>query len=140
MSDFDIGKQASLTIVADGAILLSTQITAFDSKMETKTLESRPLGSPTIRKHIPDGWSFSYDIDRLGPTFDNFFADQEDSYWNDGGEPSIFITETIREKDGSVSQYRYEGVCQTFDSGSKKQDDTVKQKVSGYAERRRKVA
>jgi hypothetical protein len=139
MSDFDIGKQARIDIVANGAVLASQQITMFEAKQEVISLTHRPLNGPTRRKKLPDGWNFSYDIDRLGPQFDDFFAGQEEVYWNGGVEAQVFITQTIAEQDGSVSQYRFEGICQEFDAGSYKQDDTVKQKVSGYASRRRRV-
>lgn len=139
--DFDIGKQASLSFVANGAIVDTVQVTEFNSKQETITLTHRPLSGPRKTREIPDGWTFTFGLDRLGPTFDDYFANDEETYWSGGPQAQVVITETIQEKDGSVSQYRFEDVCLKFDdTGDKKQDDMIKQKVSGYASRRRRVA
>jgi hypothetical protein len=139
--DFDIGKQASLAIVVAGAIVSTAQLTAFTSSQDTITLTSRPLGGPRVAKEIPDGWKGSFEADRLGPTLDDLFARREDAYWSAGDDGvDVILTETVKEKSGAISQYRYEGVALKFDdTGNKKQDDKIVQKVSFMAYRRREV-
>lgn len=140
MADFDIGRQARLDIVANGAVLVTQQLTGFHAKQETITIKSRPLNGPPVQKEIPDGWTFDYMIDRLGPQFDNFFAGEEENYWDGVAQAQVFITQTIQEKDGSISQFRFEGISQKFDdAGNYEQDKKVEQKVSGFASRRRVV-
>lgn len=140
--DFDIGRQARLDMVANGAVVSSAQVTDFTAKQEVVQLKSRPLGSPPVHKVIPDGWTGSFSADRLGPTWDDWFAREEANYWDNGVDGSqVFLTMTVREKTGAISQYRFEGVVLTLDdAGNYKQDDKVAQKVSFMASRRTKVA
>lgn len=141
VNDFDIGKQGRMDIVSDGAILDSAQVINFTAAQETVTITSRPLGRPKVTKEVPDGWKGSFDIDRLGPVFDDYFAQAEEDYWSNTTEPDVILTQTVKEKNGSLSQYRYEDVALKFDDvGTYKQDDKVMQKVSYVASRRRKIA
>lgn len=140
MADFDIGRQASINVISNGAIVSTVQVTAFAAKQRTVNLKSRPLNSPPVEKEIPDGWDFDFEMDRLGPTWDDYFAQAEDDYWNNNPEAQLQVNQTIKEKDGSVSQYRFDVTSVKYDeSGAYKQDDKVVQKVSGFASRRHGV-
>jgi hypothetical protein len=140
VQDFDIGKQANLDIVVGGQIVDTAQLTSFEAKQEVITITSRPLGGPKVTKKVPDGWTGSFDYDRLGPLLDNLFADREEAYWSAGDDgTNVTLSETFREKDGSISQYRYEQVSLELDAGKKTQDERVIQKVMFTASRRRKV-
>lgn len=142
LQDFDIGKQAKLDIVVAGAIVDSAQLTEFTASQDTITLTSRPLTSKgRVQKELPDGWKGSFSYDRLGSVLDDLFASREDTYWATGDDgANVQITQTVQEKDGSFSQYRFEGVALKFDDiGNFKQDEIVKQKVSFMASRRRRL-
>lgn len=137
MADFDIGKQASINVISNGAIVSTAQVTEFMAKQETDTLKSRPLNSPPVEKYPDAGWTFSFNMDRLGPTWDNFFAQKEDNYWNNVPDLQLQVNQTILEKDGSISQFRFDVTDVKFDeAGSFTQDGIVKQKVAGFASRR----
>jgi hypothetical protein len=140
MSDFDIGKQASINVISNGAIVSTAQITDFMARQKTKTIHSDPLNSPPVEKEIPGGWEFSFSMDRLGPVWDDYFADAEDDYWNGNPEAQLQLNQTIKERDGSISQFRFDVTSVKFDeAGTYKQDDKVVQKVSGFASRRHTV-
>jgi hypothetical protein len=138
--DYDIGKQASINVISNGGIVSTVQITEFMAKQKTVNLKSRPLNSPPVEKEIPDGWEFSFNMDRLGPVWDDYFARAEDDYWNNNPAAQLQINQTIKEKDGSISQFRFDVTSVKFDeTGTFKQDDKVVQKVSGFASRRHQV-
>jgi hypothetical protein len=139
-TDFNIGKNATLVLIANGAILASATLTEFQFKQETIKIKSRPLNGRPIRKVLPDGWTGSFSYDRSSPVFDDYFAQTEDDFWNGANAPTVYIQQTINELDGSISQYRFEGVTLEFtDGGSFKSDAEIKQKVDFEASARRKV-
>lgn len=139
-TDFNIGKNATLVLIANGAILASATLTDFMFKQEVVKLRSRPLNGRPIRKNLPDGWTGSFGYDRSSPVFDDYFAQAEDDFWNGANAPTIYIQQTMNELDGSVSQYRFEGVTLDFaDGGNFKSDEKVVQKIDFEATSRRKV-
>lgn len=139
--NFDTGRQARLDIVANGVVLVTTTLTQFTDKQQTIDLKHRPLNGPPVHKKINDGWEGSFEIDRDGPVLDDFFSSEETQYYAGAPNADIFITKTVTEADGSISQYRHEGVMLKFDDGGVyKQDDKVSQKVSFMSTLRPKIA
>lgn len=129
--NFDTGRQARLDIIADGRVLATATLTQFTDKQQTIDLKHRPLNGPPVHKKINDGWEGSFEIDRDGPLLDDFFSNEETNYYAGLPNAEIFIVKTVNEADGSISEYRHEGVMLKFDdAGTYKQDDKVQQKVS----------
>lgn len=136
-----IGRDVSVQIVTPNGILVPKTVTGFNSKPETNDVKIKPLNGPPQFAHVPDGWSLSFDIERANADIETYFANLEEGYYRGDDINPITITETIREVGGGISQWRYEGVSLKLeDGGSKAADQTVKQKVSGMASIRRRVA
>jgi hypothetical protein len=141
VNNFNIGRDCTLVLVANGAILASASLTDFQFKRDEIEIKSRPLNGRVIHRVIPDGYSGSASFDRIDATFDNYFAQLDDAYYAFVNDPTIYISQTMRELNGSISQYRFEGVVLKFDDGgSFKQDDKVVQKISFMAVARRRVS
>ena len=142
VGDMSIGKDVAVDIVqADGSILRLGNITSFDRKPVTKQINSDGIDGVPRKGVIPGGWKLSFDIDREGPSADDWWALYEDNYYANRPLQNVMITETISEPDGTVTQWRYVGVALHFsDAGNWKADAVTKMKLEGEASYRQKVA
>jgi len=141
VNGFTVGRDVTLTVIdGSGSPLPLGLITNFTSKQETTEQKVKGLDGITRPVKFYDGWSGSFDIERQDSTVDNYFAGLEEDYYAGISEKPSSITETITEVDGSVSQYKYQGVLLKLDdAGGKSGDKTVAQKLSFYASRRIKM-
>lgn len=140
-NSFSVGRDVSLDIITSNGPLSFGLITKFTSKQDI--VDKKVKGIDGITRHVrfPDGWSGTFDIERQDSTLDDYFATQEQQYYDGIAEQACTITETISEVDGSVTQFRYLGVLLKFDdAGDKSGDSTITQKLSFLASRRIKVS
>src|SRR5690348_7427813 len=137
LNDFSVGRDVTISIdTSTGPVVLSL-ITGFESHQQV--VKKRVKGLDGINRPVtfPDGWTGKIDVEREDATLDKYFAQQEANYYAGQDNPTITITETITEVDGSVSQFQYQGVVLSLaDGGSWKGDDTVKQTVDFEATKR----
>jgi hypothetical protein len=139
-NNFSTGKDITLTIQTQaGALQLN--LTDFAAKPKTTMLESKNLNGIKQHAYIPDGYDLSFKLDRMDPTVDNFWAAYEAAYYAGFNQLSGMILETIKESDGSISQWQFNGVViKVDDLGSWSGDKKVEQSLSGLATVRQKVA
>lgn len=141
INSFSVGRDLSLDIIGPGGPISLSLITGFNAKPDYAEIRIKGLDGVTRNVRFPDGWSGSFDIERQDGTIDSYFAQLEDDYYAGQDELPVTITETIQEADGSISQFRYEGVLLKLDDGGEwRGDQTVKMRVSFIASRRRQVA
>lgn len=138
---FSTGVDISVDVtLPSGAPLVISNVTGWDRKMDASSLKSKGIDGVTRLAFLPESWSGSFDIDRANHSLDDFFAAVEANYYSGVTVQNVTITETIREGDGTISQYRYQGVALHYgDAGSWKGAEYVKQKVEFMASRRIKV-
>jgi hypothetical protein len=136
-----IGKDVAVDIVlSGGGTLRLGNVTAFDAKPKVKKLNSLGIDGVNRNGVIPEGWSLSFDVDRESRLVDDWWAAYEEGYYNGETVQNVTVLETITEADGSISQWRYEGVALHYDdAGRWKSDDFVKQKITGDAAFKRRV-
>jgi hypothetical protein len=138
---FSIGKDVAIDVVLkSGRHLRISNVTDFDAKPKTKKLTS--LGIDGINRHgvIPEGYGLTITLDRANRAVDDWWADYEEAYYRGDVVQNVLITQTIKEGDGSISQWRFEGVALNLDDlGNWKADSYVKQKLTGEAAFRRRV-
>lgn len=143
VNGYTVGRDITVNMVGpDGVqiILPPDQVTGFDKRPLKREDWSRPLNGPPQPLYMPDGWHITFDADRKDETLDTYQSDQEQAYWAGENMLSGTILETITETDGSVTQYRYDGVqFWVEEPGNAKADGLVKQRVTGAASRRRRV-
>lgn len=141
-NSFNVGKDVTLQVVTpQGPLNLPVTTTGFESKPQYSKLRSKGLDGINRGANIPDGWEGSITLDRSNSVVDDFFAAQEAGYYAGQNVLNATITETIQEISGAISQYRYTGVCLSFDeAGSKKGDQLIAQTIGFYASQRIKVA
>lgn len=140
-NDFTTGRDVNLVIVTPqvGPISLNL-ITGFSAKQITTT--ESPNGLDGVIRHVRfyKGWQGSFNLTRRDSTLDDYFALCEAQYWDGVSESPASITETIQERAGGTSQWRYTGVLLSFDdAGDFRGDTTVAQAVSFIASKKLKV-
>ncbi|HKT53322.1 MAG TPA: hypothetical protein VJP88_02645 [Caulobacteraceae bacterium] len=142
---YNVGRDATLNIVASGSPLSPILLTNFESNQETVDLKSKPLNGPPIFQKVPDGWKGSFEIDRANSILDDYFAAEESAYFAGDDANVVTILQTIRDAAvgavGPVHQYRYTGVVLKLENaGAYTADAKVSQKVSFVASQRIKVS
>ena len=141
LNTFSTGRDVTLTVVTPSGPISFNLITAFHSSPVTGQVKVKGIDGITRHALFPDGWTGGFDIERSDSTVDDYFAQLEDNYYQGQNIGSSTITETITEPNGAVTQYRYlQVLLQLDDAGSWMGDQTVKQKISFMASRRKKIA
>lgn len=111
--EFTVGSDYYVQLVTqEGGVLdvPSDYISSFQKRRESSTETRRGIQGRTMSHQSPNGYSGSFNIDRHSPTIENFFIDLDQQYYEGRRQLPGSILETIREIDGSVSQYEYRGV------------------------------
>lgn len=139
--DMNIGKDVAVDItLPSGDHLRIGNITMFDRKPKVKKLGSNGIDGVPRMAVLPEGWTVTFEADRQGPEADDWWAALEEAYYAGDVIRNATITETITETDGSLSQYRYEGVALHFtDAGRFTSNEFVKVKFEGEASFRKKI-
>jgi hypothetical protein len=143
VNNFTTGRDVSVQInTANGPLLIpASAILSFKANPEVTKLRSKGLDGITRNAVIPDSWQGSITIDRLDQTVDNWWAQVEADYFANRATAPATIIERIQEQDGTVSTWRYEGVCLTLDeAGDYAADKKVEQTLSFEAARRVRVS
>ena len=141
VNGFSIGRDCSLTVNTPNGVKRFSLITGFGSKPSIS--DAKVKGLDGIVRHVifHDGWQGQFDLERQDDELDEYWAQLESDYYAGIAQGAATITETITEVDGSISQFRYDGVVfKLEDAGEWKGDSTVKQKLSFQATRRIKVS
>jgi hypothetical protein len=114
---------------------------SFTAKEDATTDKKIAIDGTVRHPKFHVGWSGSFIIQRDNPVMDNYFAQQEASYYQGIDQLPMTITETITESNGNVSQFQYTNVVLVFDSaGMWSGTQTVDQSMSFLASRRNSLA
>lgn len=126
LNQLNFGHAVTVTVISplSGNVLTLTNVTEFDSKQNSEKIKSAPLNAKVIFAHIPNGWTGTVTFDRQDNSIDEFFAAMEAAYWSNSKTFDGAIFESITELDGTISQYKYEGVTFTFEDAGKKTSQT----------------
>jgi hypothetical protein len=136
---FTTGKDISLVIQTPLGPL-QVQLTDFTANPKVGTLESTQITGRTISAYTPRGWDVSFKFDRFDSTADDYWAAFEAQYYAGVDQLPGTIFQTIKENDGSVSSYQFNGVVIKLDkAGDYAGDKKVDQSFSGMATERVKV-
>jgi hypothetical protein len=137
--NFTTGKDISLVIQTQQGPL-QIQLTDFTANPKVGTLESTQMTGRTVHAYTPRGWDLSFKFDRFDNTADDFWALFEAQYYAGVDQLPGTVFMTIKEADGSVSSYQFNGVVVKLDkAGDYSGDKKVDQSFSGMATERVKV-
>ena len=132
VNGFSVGKDVSLTVVTSTGSISTLGLISFNSKQGNIKIKSKRISDgKTHHGKIPDGWSGTFKFDRLDPSLDIYFANEEAGYYAGQNIPPATIQEINQEADGSISTWRYDEVVLYFDdAGNWEADKKVEQTVS----------
>lgn len=139
--DFSIGRDVSLDVVDPllGAIRFGIK-TGWKSEPQWAEMKSKALDGVPLHDAAPDGHKLNFDLDRRDATVESYFAAREAAYFSGGELPQVMVTETIRERDGSVTAFRYTGISlKLTNAGTWAGNEVTKQAVEGFASRKVKL-
>jgi hypothetical protein len=140
-NDFTVGRDVSLVINGPNGQITLNGITDFSAKPMTTSLKSKPLNGIPQFAYIPDGWELSFKLDRLDRSVDDLWAAFEAGYYNGDNQPAGTVNESIQEKNGAISKWRYTGFVMKLDNpGDFSGDKKVEQSLSGMASQKIRVA
>lgn len=138
--DFNVGSDSKLTIISGGARLSARIRTGFEAKQITTKLKSVASDGVNRYRELEEGWEGTLEFDRADSVLDDFFALKEANRYAGIAPPSVTITETNSELNGSITIYRFEGVTLKMDTAGKRDGDKkVDVKIGWTASRRFKV-
>lgn len=140
INSLSVGKDVVITITDANGPVTIPRIKSFNSKQKTSNRETVALDGINRHVNIPQGWEGDFELERNNYLLDNYIANLEANYYAGKNLPTLTITETINEYDGSVTQWQYVGVAITYDAGTWKGDDYVTLKISFSAQQRNKIA
>ncbi len=140
-NQFNIGRDAQLTINGSAGPMTFNIITEFDAKPKYKSLESDAIDGTQRFRDLPMGHSGSFSLDRADSSVTDYFAGQEANFFAGLLPDQVTITQTITEASGAVTQYQYTGVAlQLEDAGNWKGLEKITQKINWRATRMLKVS
>src|SRR5581483_12293473 len=118
--DFNVGSDATLDIIDPVQGLQRFRIvTSFEHDPIYKNLESIGIDGANRFAEIPAGHKLTFELDRADGSVDAYFCNVEQNYYNGSTLANVSITKTVRERNGSVSQYRFKGVAMKLAKGGK---------------------
>lgn len=142
-NEFNTGSDWAIDLIdplQGGVLSTFALLTGFTKQQDTQEVSSNALDGLVRRAHLPAGWSGSITYDRANRALDDYIWAREEAYYAGRVQPPCFIVETITEVDGSISQYRFEGVSFRLSAGGNAQGkDKVEMTVEFTASRRRRV-
>jgi hypothetical protein len=138
---FNVGSDLGLTIVTSVGKLTIDNLTSFKSKPDETVQKIVLVNGRTRHLRFLEGWSGSFDVERASAQIDSYFSLLEQNQKRGIREPAASITQTVREINGAISQFRYKGVVLSYtDAGDYAGNKSVKQSLSFVAEERPQIA
>lgn len=139
---YSLGQDLQITInFPDGPLGLSTNdITSFNATPDITDKRIIPVSGNPRNLRFHEGWSLTLEGERNSKELDDYWTRQEAGFYNGENELGAIITQTIKEKDGTISRYLYTDVILKFDEpGTFKGNDSVTWRMTGRASRKIKI-
>lgn len=136
VNSFSVGRDGQQLTIIDSNVGTVTinGIIRFQAKPAVVKLKSVQIGGRILYRTIPDGHELEFEIDRQDPSYEQYFANAEANYYAGLAPSQIFLTWTINNLDGSISQYQYSDMAMApEDDGTWEGQAKVAQKFSAQA-------
>ena len=135
---YSIGRDTTIAVILPGGSSLNLgKVVKFSSKSDTTDQKIKGMDGITDHLRFYEGWSGSFELERMSPDLDTYFATLESNYYAGIAEFAVTIQQTVAEASGSVSQFSFQGALLKFDdAGDWSGDKAVSQKLSFVASRR----
>jgi hypothetical protein len=124
---FTIGPNCSVAIFNGGQELdigLITQIN-FESKTRIEKKMVNLMSGFTFEIPFLQGWTGGISVQRVNATLDKFWNQVETNYRAGLAYPSLNIVQTLRETDGSITRFTFQGSCLYYEEGGRFANEEV---------------
>lgn len=143
ISGFNIGKEVSLDLVHPTlGIVPIGLVTNFEARPMVSRLQSIPItnGGKSIHRMVYTGWEGTFEADRANGVLDALFQLLEDNFYGGQAETYFLLTETIRNPDSSIDEFRFvQVVLQPETHGSWQAEQKVTQRFTYVATNRERA-
>src|SRR5450631_4087699 len=133
INSLSVGRDCTIDLYDpnSGGVIAFAVVTSFDAKQHSSGLKSKGLdGTPRFGVE-PEGWGGKIMMDRGNSNTDQLIAILEAAYYAGQNIGAQTITQTIQEADGTITQWRYTGVCIALDDhGNWQNGKFISQSVS----------
>ena len=117
INGISIGKDLLVTIQnAVVCNIVVNRIKGFSATQKNKSNDTTALDGVARHANLPQGWTGNFEMERTGPTVDQYFAQLELGYYNGTTIPLSTIIETITEATGQIVQFQYSGCVLQLDT------------------------
>ncbi|WP_458763566.1 hypothetical protein [Cupriavidus basilensis] len=138
---YNVGRDVTLVFQTPYGPLQVPKITKFNPRPSVTEVQIKRMDGIVEHLRIPNGWSGTFEVPRDGSTIDDWFAQVESDYYSGINEQPSSIYETITNPNGSINQYRYNGVMLSLDdAGERSGDAQISQQMKFVASRRIKIS
>lgn len=136
LNNLSVGRDCTIDVFdpQSGGVVALPIVTSFDAKEDHIKLKSNALNGQLQHAVQPDGWSGKIMMDRAGPQVDILFSILETAYYSGQNVRPQIITQTIKENDGTITQWRFSGVALAYDdAGNWSNGKFISQSISWAA-------
>lgn len=104
---------------------------SFQSKPDAPTIKKVDINGKPRHAILPQGWSGTATMQRGSAALDSYWAAFERNYRLGGDQVDVTITQTIKDPDGTTSQWQYVDCAVVLeDAGTYSGTDIVMQSIS----------
>lgn len=139
VNSFNVGRDGAQLTIIDSLVgqVTINGIIRFDAKPAVVKLKSVGITGRIKYRTVPDGHELTFEIDRQDPSYEQYFANAEANYFAGLPPTAIFVTHTIKNLNGSISQYQYSDMALApEDDGTWEGQTKVTQKFTAQAGRK----
>ena len=134
---FNTGRDCTIVLRGPAGPVQIPNVVQFECKQETSEVKIKRMDGINLQSHLPNGWTWSLEFERGSVDVDVLIAQVEAAWYAAGVIGAFSLTQYITEAGGSTSDWQMDGVTVKLDdAGTWKGDASVRQKLSGWANRR----
>lgn len=124
-----------------GGVVSFGDVQNFSITANKHDIKSSPYNGPPRFGYIPDGYKISFTITRTDSGLENFQLAANERFEDGVHEKAGYLNETVRDSDGTVTQYQYGGfVFWLSDIGDVSRDKNVGMKAEAWASTKTRIA
>ena len=137
---FSVGSDCQVVVMGPFGRVDLAHVTGFEAQQLTVAVRVDRMDGVQLGAELPKGWAGSFSLDRGSSAVDDFIAQIEAAYLAGQSINAGTLYQYIREPDGSVSTYQFNGaVFKLALAGTYKGDSPVTQRLEFYASGRTRV-
>lgn len=134
---FSVGRNCQVVLLGPFGRVDLPNVMSFDAKQATQKIRVDRLDGIQLSADLPKGWNMALEVERGSVGVDQLFALAEAAWYSTGAYFVSTLYQYITESNNAVTTFQYDNVALTLaESGMWRGDQTVKQRIDMFANRR----